>query len=1047
MEIDPFEGLDLSPPSPRKSLSRAARDFSEQTNRLAELSAEKMEIAFKLRDAQTALEPLRLELENSKRENESLRASVDQVWRDVERQNTEKNLEISSRAEAQRRAMIEAADARAEAEAATRRMHAFQAELEIFREKQLSTQVELRSLRDAFDVERVASEHKLKLKDDLIAILESEKENSGQLEKDCSYLKAQAEAEADARSQAVHALSTAEARIAELEAEREIRLTRVINFDNPDTSVAAQVLQQLMNKEKWSVSELVDELSNAKNEAARAVIAKQQAEDTLEELRVAVETKMEIWETQNSQFENVHAELAELRGDCATFKTGAARLENLLNDEKLAKLEAEAELHAFSVTAADHSRQIASLLHELEIVKSRYGLHSAPGALHPTLSAPRDSTGRVTFTEISDLVEQNEQLKREVAKLLSARDAVAEALRADLETARAEVALLAKKREQDRADLQKFKKSATSPTLENDQSWVVAKEELEKHIGQLESEIVNLRKSTAKAVQDAAVAKQRADGERERREFFELEARRASETCAAAADELRRVQKKLHFAETAHSSTEQRMRDVEAKQSAEAREKREVEQKWRAEVAARESLDRSLQEAISGRAQQAEILMSLQSRLEQEQEIYKKSAEQLKSLYDEEKGRTASTLKFYQTSYEDQSVRLEDVTKSLNTARSELQRLLAEKESLSKSFDNSAARARLPGDDAALHAEIAQLKINLKFSNEDVDKWRDLATAAEAVAQKNVHEKERLVAEEKVLRARITALESEIAALGPVDAEAGLRAAEKIAQAEKRAAAAEARAREEAVRRGEEAHRVEEVLSRAILAEEMITQARAEAEARAADTHNQVAEVQANLSRAVSEKQDFERQVAELLTENRKLSEFFAKEIKGDREASNLLHNLQVSKSIAASREEQATIEAHRQRARAEFLATENNSLRKRADELELGCDELRRSLASFDDMKIKIANLQLSQAEAARAAAEAKTLREKLASLENVHAELANLHAKMAAAEAERAAALEAAAAAQVESETFKNLHKDMSLRLRETNLGELGNLKSQVD
>ena len=1050
MEIDPFEGLDFLPPaspSRKSSLSRAAREFSEQTNRLAELSAEKMDLAFKLRDAQTALEPLRLDLENSRRENESLRASVAQVWADVERQNSEKNLEISTRAEAQRRATLEAADARAEAEAATRRLHAIQAELEIFREKQMSTQVELRALRDAFEIERIAAEQKLKLKDDLISILESEKENTGQLVQDCTVLKAQAEAEADARAHAVEGLCAAEARIAELEAEREIRLTRVINLENSESSVTAQVLQQLMGKEKWSVSELVDELSRAKNEAAKSLIAKQQAEDTVEELKVAIEGKIQIWETQNSEFENVHAELANLRGECAAFKNGAASLEKLLNEEKLAKLAAEAELHAFSVTAADHSRQIASLLHELEIVKSRYGLHSAPGALHPQLSAPRESAGRVTFTEISDIVEQNEQLKREVARLLSGRDGIAEALRSDLEAARGEVALLAKKREQDRVDLQRFKKSVTSPTLDNDQSWTVAKEELEKHIVQLNLEISTLRNSTAKAVHDSAAAKQRAESERERREFFELEARRASEISAGAAEDLRRAQRKLHAAESAQGSVEQRMREAEAKVSAEARERREVEQKYKAEVAARESLDRSMQEAISGRAQQSEILISLQSRLEQEQEVYKRSAEQLKSLYDEEKTRTSATLKFYQTSYEDQSVRLEELTKALSSARSDLQRLQAEKETLTKSFEDSSVRARLPGSDDAAHAEIGQLKVNLRFALEDAEKWRDLATAAEAVAQRNVHERDRFAAEEKVLRARIAALELEIESLGPVDAEAGLRAAEKIAQAENRAAAAEARAREEAVRRGEEALRVEEILRRAKNAEDSMSQVRAEAEARAAETHGRLSEMHANLSRSVSEKQDLEKQVSELLVENRKLSDFFAKELKGDREAINILHNFQVSKSIAASREEQATIEAHRQRARAEFLATENSSLRRRADELDLGCDELRRSLASFDDMKIKIANLQLSQAEAARAAAEAKSLREKLATFENVHAELSAVHAKIAAAEAEKAEAVEAAAAAQVEAETFKNLHKDMSLRLGETNLGELEKLKSQVD
>ena len=183
------------------------------------------------------------------------------------------------------------------------------------------------------------------------------------------------------------------------------------------------------------------------------------------------------------------------------------------------------------------------------------------------------------------------------------------------------------------------------------------------------------------------------------------------------------------------------------------------------------------------------------------------------------------------------------------------------------------------------------------------------------------------------------------------------------------------------------------------------------------------------------------------MAENRKLSEFFAKELKGDREASSVLHNLQVSKSIAASREEQATVEAHRQRARAEFLATENASLRKRADDLEATCDDYRRSLASFDEMKLQVANLQLSQADASRAAAEVKALRERLSTLETVHSEAQSLQSKITAAEQERLAAVEAAAVAAQEAETFKNLHKELSLRLAETNLGDLEKLRAQVD
>jgi len=497
---------------------------------------------------------------------------------------------------------------------------------------------------------------------------------------------------------------------------------------------------------------------------------------------------------------------------------------------------------------------------------------------------------------------------------------------------------------------------------------------------------------------------------------------------------------------------ELRAREAESKAAAESRERRELEQRLRGELAARESVDRALKDAIAGRSQQVDQLVSLQARLEQEQHIYKNSADQLKALYEEEKARTAVTLKFYQTSYEDQSLRVEELSRGLQTSHADLVRLQAERDSLRKSFEDAAARARLPAaapgeNDAIFSGEISQLKISLQFASEDAQKWRELATAAESAAEENLAKLGKISAEDKSLRLRILSLETELASRLPPDSQAADRASERIAEAEKRAEAAEARAREEAVRRGEEAGRSEEILHRARVAEEQLAQARGSADARVAESQGLLIDLRAALSRAVSEKDDLERQVSELMAENRKLSEFFAKELKGDREASAVLQNLQVSKSIAASREEQATVEAHRQRARAEFLLSENASLRKRADELELGCEELRRSLASFDDMKIQVANLQLSQAEAARVAADAKSLRERLASLETVQAEAVSLQAKIAAAESERVQAVQAAAEAAAEAEAFRTRHKDMSLRLAETDLGEVEKLKAQVD
>jgi hypothetical protein len=128
-------------------------------------------------------------------------------------------------------------------------------------------------------------------------------------------------------------------------------------------------------------------------------------------------------------------------------------------------------------------------------------------------------------------------------------------------------------------------------------------------------------------------------------------------------------------------------------------------------------------------------------------------------------------------------------------------------------------------------------------------------------------------------------------------------------------------------------------------------------------------------------------------------------------------------------------------------LATENASLRLRFESLENEVEEKRRQLASFDEMKLQNANLQIQQADAARYSAECKNLREQLLQLQNVHAEALNLQSKISAVEAERAQAVEAAAVAAQEAETFKNLHRDISLRLAETDVGETEKLKLQIE
>jgi hypothetical protein len=291
------------------------------------LAGEKMQIVFKLKDAEAALEPLRLETQLLKRENQHMRQQQEQLWSEVESATKEKHAAAAALLAAQRKLEAEADASRAHVEAASRRAAAAQEEGAQLRERLMALQVELQTRSDSWEIERQSLMQKLHLKQELVEVVEQVMENASGIENDCMRLR-QKLADAEGRvADLVFEKDVANKKLAELIDERENRLKGLVNVvDDGSTggataagtgAVQSEVLRKLASKQKWSLSELVDEVSQAKRSAAESLVAKQAAEDRLEAVVAEAEQQASFCRDRLIDAERAENELLALRGACA----------------------------------------------------------------------------------------------------------------------------------------------------------------------------------------------------------------------------------------------------------------------------------------------------------------------------------------------------------------------------------------------------------------------------------------------------------------------------------------------------------------------------------------------------------------------------------------------------------------------------------------------------------------------------------------------------------------------------------------------------------
>ena len=821
----------------RAQVLKFSNELMSLTNRVSELSNEKLKIEFENRDLKARSAPVQIELSAVKDENTFLKAQLKEFWTEVEKISKEKGDIYKARCEAVRRLTDELSAARSEADSAKGRLELAEAERDRYRKQAQVAKSEAAAKHDQESIEMHALKEKISKQEKLISTLEQRNSVQEKLQENLEKVESQLADKTlelvDSNAKVVELTDA----ICDLKSEKEKLLKKIVHDQENRKSVAAAEL--LLGRSGWSLGDLVDELSHARKE----IVTKRKEIDSLHTAIEDMKAKMPGLEENYMELQRCQLELEDVRKYNEELKSEYEKREDVIDELRFESMKLETDAQSAKIRSCEFTKQVAALVHENESLRARMGIHAGPGRTNPRLSSaaalpaigsgsPRspsakairlsvaDSMGATSvahFRTVLDLVEQNAELKEKVDKLLSHSETEAQMeltkLRSQYEKIDNVNKDLLAKREEDKSDfdrvvarlesqvrkaqadaerLRKVVIGETDVDMEEDEKkdqgrvailksqLKICRSEFNKHLDSLKGELETARAVSSKTAVELDRIREDLKREIDEKHYYLSSYERLKSDSTQSIEKAKQLVTRLNAVEVERDALIVKIDELRSTSMLADQSKRELEHKVANFQSTVTAIETAFSQLSAEKESQSAVLIGYHQRLEKESALYQTNSDALKRLYQEESDKNRETLHFYQSAYEEQVRRASELSVIAHRAQEQLAQLQDEKSRIEKELDDSRLRLRVRESSAASES-VSSGSASLQ---REVSRLESVAKSAEDEARKwrdLCKVNEALVDE---LRGEIARIESEMAAKDARISELGANKREDVCMEE-----------------------------------------------------------------------------------------------------------------------------------------------------------------------------------------------------------------------------------------------------------------------
>ena len=1103
----------------RAQLSKFSSELITVTSRLSELSAEKLQVEFENREMKSKMVPVQIAKKSLEEENVFLKTQLSEFWTEIEKITGEKNSLYKERCDTVRQLNDELALVKSELSSVSNRFELTNSECEKSKHEVLALRSKLRANEERFSVEKAALNSRISQQDSLITNMESQLnlENTNRIQK--GSIESQLAKLSQDLAESRHTVSERDSRIVALETEKENLLSQLVGVKAKDGKTKKQfsIVSDLLGRTNWSLSDIVDELSSAR----RDVIAKRKEIDELTNAIEELKARVPMIEDGFIKLEQAEEEIARLTSMNESLKTSFTKMADEIDSLKFERVKMQTESQSLRIRNSELTKQVAGLIHENELFRSKQGFHSGLGRSTPGMTAPvaalpaatddvegsskrrKSSLGSILavpsetsivphFRTVHDLVEQNSQLKDRVENLLNECETEAQLELAKLrnqyssiETINTDLIL---KRKEDREEfdrtIDRLEKDLAKNSSENAKLKAliqytggnvemvdeqVAKElvpvlqnqiqatrdELNKHINLLKNELSEMKKVHASVVSDLDKAHFESGKLIEEKNFVANQLDMLKKQSMDVFERNRDLHNKLTQSESVKETAEIRVNELNTKLMLTEKSKRELEMKVSGLQGTITAMESAYKDLVTEKESQSALLIGYHDRLQKETNLYQSNAETLKSLYQKESEKYHERLNFYQSAYEEQVKRSNELSSLLSRVESDLASARAEKQGFMKQAEEAKVRARLSEVSSAslsspsgLTRDIARLETQVKLSEEDLAKYKELAKLNEQM----VVEKENQIVE---LEALVVQLRSEIGDLQQtlIEARSHVLPPERmdtddeqqpvpeqsvdLAELEKLTSQVEnlnhaisileKRVEDEHAQKLEVETKLREAMDKIKHLQETVHSERLIISAKESQVSADHISAKSRVETLEKERESMEQRISLLKAENEKYLAYFASDLSSDEKearGASVIDQLKQSIQTTVSKESQLLMDLQRARNTVELLTKESMGLRSLVSEREKTINELMEAKLQHERDLVKLKELDAARSESAN---EIAKLNERIHMLEQSKQELATLREKLTVSESNLARVKHELEVASKQSEEYKHLHQQL--------------------
>ena len=1067
----------------RSQLSKFSSELISVTTRLSELSAEKLQVEFENREMKSKLVPVQIAKKSLEEENAFLKSQLKDFWAEIEKLSNDKNSLFKDKCDSVRKLTDELSFIKGEFDALKTKADTWESECEKSKHQVLALRSEVRGNEEKYGIESTALNSRISQQESLISNLESQLniENSNKIQ--TGSIENRLVQLSQDLAESKQSIADRDSRISALESEKENLLTQLVGVKAKDTKTKKQfsIVSDILGRTSWNLSDIVDELTSLRKD----VVSKRKEIDQLTTVIDEMRAKMPMIEDGFIKLQTCEDENERLRNLNESLTSSFSKMADEIDSLKFARVRMETESQSLKIRNSEMTKQVAGLIHENEVFRSKQGTHAGLGRSTPALMPPalpgvdddssaakrrKSSFGTSVlavpsssvvphFRTVHDLVEQNSQLKDRVDNLLSECETEAQLeltkIRTQYSTIETMNSELVEKRAEDRKefdrvverlekDLVKHQAENTKlkaliqytggnvemideevakelvPVLQN--QIQVTRDELNKHIGLLKSELGELKKVYSVTVSDLDKAHFEASKVMEEKNFISSQLEILKRQSLDVFDRNRELGSKLNLCESAKDIAEMKVNDLSTKLMLNEQSRRELQMKvggYESTIAAMESAYKDL---VSEKQSQSALLVGYHDRLQRETELYQTNAETLKNLYTKESDKYNERLNFYQSAYEEQVKRSNELSALLGRVETDLVAIRAEKNGLVKQNEEAKIRVRLSEvsnvslqSPSSLTRDIARLETQVKSTEEDLAKYKELAKVNEQLVverEQQLSEAEAVVGQltlqvgelnrvlEEMKNSQSDQMEIEPQTVTVVDTVEIERLTDQVSNLNHTISLLEKRVEDEQEQKNEVERKVGELSETIKNLQETIHSERLIISAKESRVSAENVSAQSRAEILEKERDQFQQKIALLKAENEQYLSYFASDLSADEKAergSQVIEQLKVSIQTTASKESQLLMDLQRARNTVEMLTRESMGLRSLVAEREAMITDLTNLKLEHERELGKVNEVKLAKEHAEH---EIGGLKERVAMLETAKTELASVRDKLTVSE-----------------------------------------------